>query len=50
MRYNHNIPTFVEFFDLVEEFDTVNHNLIITILERYGDSPKLCSSVASMYK
>ena len=49
IRHNHNIPTYEEFFDIVKVFDTVNHDLLIDILERYGAPPKPCSSITRMY-
>ena len=39
-RQNHSLSTYVDFVDLVKESDTVNHDLLIDILERYGDPPK----------
>ena len=37
---NHNLPTFVAFVDLVKDFDTAGHELLIKVLEIYGDPPK----------
>ena len=36
--------------DLVKSFDTVDHTLMLQILKKYGAPPKLCSSIAIMYK
>ena len=49
LRYNHNLPTFVIFSDLVKAFDTFNHKLMVEILKKYGCPPKLCSSIRRMY-
>ena len=40
-RHNHNLLSYAEFVDLVKSFDTVNHYMILKILERYGAPPKL---------
>ena len=50
MRHNHNSPSFVAFIDLVKAFNMVNHEMMLQILERYGDPPKLRSAISSMYK
>ena len=39
MRYNHNLPTFVMFADLVKAFDTSNHKLMVDILNKYVCPP-----------
>ena len=49
MRYNHNLPIFVMFADLVKAFDTSNHKLMVEILNKYGRPPKLCSAIRRMY-
>ena len=49
LRYNHNLPTFVMFADLVKAFDTSNHKLMVAILKKYGCPPKLCSTIRRMY-
>ena len=38
---NHNLPTWVEFADLVKAFKTYNHALLIYILVKYGAPPRL---------
>ena len=48
-RHNHNLPTFVAFVDLVKAFDTVDHRLLMKVLERYGAPPKLKSAISWMY-
>ena len=49
LRYNHNLPTFVIFADLVKYFDTSNHKLMVEILGKYGCPPKLLSAIRRMY-
>ena len=49
-RHNHNLPTYVAFVELVKAFDTVDHNLMLHILKKYGAPPKLRSSIAIMYQ
>ena len=36
--------------DIVKAFDTVDHTLMLQILNKYGDPPKLRSSIARMYQ
>ena len=38
------------FVDLVQAFDTVNHVMMLKLLERYNAPPKLRSSIARMYQ
>ena len=49
LRYNHNLPTFVMFADLVKAFDTSDHKLMVKILKKYVCPPKLCSTIRRMY-
>ena len=49
LRHNHNTPTWVVFADLVKDFDTYNHALIISILVKYGASPRIWSVIKHMY-
>ena len=49
LRYNHNLPKFVMFADIVKAFDTSNHKLTVEILKKYGCPPKLCSAIRRMY-
>ena len=49
LRYNHNLPTFVTFADLVRAFYTSNHKLMVEILKKYGCPPKLCPAIIRMY-
>ena len=38
-RHNHNLSSYAAFVDLVKAFDTVNHDMMLKILERYGIPP-----------
>ena len=38
------------FVNLVKAFDTVNHFMMLKILERYGAHPKLRSAISRMYQ
>ena len=49
LRYNHNLPTFVMFSDILKSFDTSNHKLMVGILKKYGCPPKLGSAIRRMY-
>ncbi len=46
---NHHLPSFVAFVDLVKAYDTVNHDLLFCILEKYGAPPKFVASIHTMY-
>ena len=39
LQYNHTLPTFVMFAELVKAFDTSNHKLMVEILNKYGCPP-----------
>ena len=47
---NHNLPTWLAFSDLAKAVDTSNHQLMVTILEKYGCTPNLCDTIKRMYK
>lgn len=42
---NHHLPSFVAFVDLVKAYDTVNHDLHLHILKKYGAPPKFVASM-----
>ena len=44
MRNNHNLASHVAFVDLVKAYDTANHELLLSILEKYGAPPKFVSA------
>ena len=50
MRHNHDLPTYIVFVELFKAFDTVDHDLMLQILKKYGAPPKLRSSIARMYQ
>ena len=45
MRKNHNLASHVAFVDLVKAYDTANHVLLLSILEKYGAPPKFVSAM-----
>ena len=49
-RHNHKLLSYAAFVDLVKAFDTVNHGMMLKILERYGAPPKLRSDISRMYQ
>ena len=50
MCYNHSLPSYVAFVDLVKVFDIVNHLMMMKIIEQYGAPPKLRSTIVRMYE
>jgi hypothetical protein len=50
MRKNHNLQSYVAFVDLVKAYDTANHELLLTLLEKYGAPPLFVSAVERMYQ
>ena len=50
IRHNPDIPSYVAFVDLVKSFGTVNHKMMLQILEQYGAPPKLRSAISRIYK
>lgn len=49
LRREHNLESYVVFIDLVKSFDTINHKLMILVLEKYGFPPKLRKTIERMY-
>ena len=49
-RHNHNLPSYAALVDLIKAFETVNHDMMLKILERYGAPPKLRSAISRMYQ
>ncbi len=43
------LPLFVTFVDLVKAYDTVDHDLLLPILEKCGAPPKFVASIHTMY-
>ena len=50
IRRNHNLGIHVSFIDLAKDFHTVDHELLIKVLEKYGAPPKLCDCVKRLYE
>ena len=50
MRKNHNLQSYVAFVDLVKAYDTANHELLLTLLEKYGAPPLFVLAVKQMYR
>jgi exonuclease III len=48
-RRQHNLPTWVLFADLVKAFDTVNHELMLALIEHYGAPKELVRIIKMMY-
>ena len=44
-RRNHNLASYNGFDDLVKAYDTANHDLLLSILERYRAPPKFISAI-----
>ena len=49
-RYHHNQPTWALFVNLVKAFNTVNHELLFKLLERYGVPKDVARVVKRMYE
>jgi hypothetical protein len=50
MRKNHNLPSYVAFVDLVKAYDMANHELLLTLLEKYGAPPRFVSAVEKKHQ
>ena len=49
VRRYHNLPTWVLFVDLMKAFDTVNHPLLMALLEKYGAPKKMVDVIKRLY-
>lgn len=47
LRHQHNL--YAMFIDLVKAYDTLNHELLFKVLEKYGAHPKYINCVRRMY-
>jgi hypothetical protein len=45
----HDLPSFVGCVDLVKAYDTANHELLLSILGKYGAPPKFVGAVQKIY-
>ncbi len=50
MCKNHDLPSYVAFVDLVKAYGTANHELLLTLLKKYGAPPRFVSAVERMYQ
>ncbi len=50
MRRQHGLKSFAIFVYLVKAFDTIQHTLLLQLLEKYGKHPSLKAVVVKMYK
>ena len=50
LRRQHGLETFALFVDLVKAFDTIQHTLLLQVLEKYGIPPSLKAVIKKMYK
>ena len=49
LHRQHNLETYIIFADLVKAFDTLNHELTIKVLQKYGVPPKFCDVIKRLY-
>ena len=49
-QHNHNLLSYVAFVDHMKAFDTVYHDIMLMILERYSAPSKMCSAISIMYQ
>jgi hypothetical protein len=47
---NHDLLSYVGFIDLVKAYITVNHTLLLRILERYDAPPKFVAAIETIYR
>ena len=50
LRKEHDLKSYVVFIDLVKAFDTINHDLMIMVLKKYGFPPKMVRTIQNMYE
>ena len=49
LRKEHGLESFVFIIDLVKAFDTINHQLMFLVLERYGYPSRMIETIKKMY-
>ena len=48
-RREHELDSYVLFVDLIKAFDTANHDLLFSLLAKYGAPPALVSAISRMH-
>jgi hypothetical protein len=48
-RWYHSKETWALFVDLVKAYDTINHELLFTLLKQYGVPPRLTKAIQQLY-
>ncbi len=50
IQKNHNFTSYIVFVDLAKAYNTANHELLLTLLERYVAPPRFVLAVKRMYQ